>query len=60
MLEWQAICAVICRLNVKSADLTLSCQLLALRPWSAIASIKQTTYRWKRSRIFNVLSSCRM
>jgi len=33
MLEWQAICAAICRLNFKYADLTLSCRLLALLPW---------------------------
>ena len=33
MLEWQAICAAICRLNLKSTDLTLSCRLLVLRPW---------------------------
>jgi len=40
MLEWQAICAAICRLNLKSAEFTLSCNLqnshyhpLVLRPW---------------------------
>jgi len=55
ILEWQAICAAICRINLQIYQ---SHRLL--QPWCRLANIKQTMHRWQWSHIFNALSSCKM